>query len=142
MRFGTDRMVLSMDKDKVMRGNDGSTIYKGFFTSAQITEIGLFLLVLNMNKYTSGKTMYEKIYQIMEEGRHHHRNQDEIKQRIEDYIAEHRTVLTIYGSIRAYRIERIDFEKNPMNTSFNIKTQEGMKTVTIYNYYINFILFI
>jgi len=135
VRFGTDRMVLSMDKDNIMRGNDGSTIYKGFFTSAQITEIGLFLLVLNMNKYTSGKTMYEKIYQIMEEGRHHHRNQDEIKQRIEDYIEEHRTVLTIYGSIRAYRIERIDFEKNPMNTSFNIKTQEGMKTVTIYNYY-------
>ena len=135
VRFGTDRMVLSMDKDNVMRGNDGSTIYKGFFTSAQITEIGLFLLVLNMNKYTSGKTMYEKIYQIMEEGRHHHRNQDEIKQRIEDYIEEHRTVLTIYGSIRAYRIESIDFEKNPMNTSFNIKTQEGMKTVTIYNYY-------
>ena len=135
VRFGTDRMVLSMDKDNVMRGNDGSTIYKGFFTSAQITEIGLFLLVLNMNKYTSGKTMYEKIYQIMEEGRYHHRNQDEIKQRIEDYIEEHRTVLTIYGSIRAYRIESIDFEKNPMNTSFNIKTQEGMKTVTIYNYY-------
>ena len=135
VRFGTDRMVLSMDKDNVMKGNDGSTIYKGFFTSAQITEIGLFLLVLNMNKYTSGKTMYEKIYQIMEEGRHHHRNQDEIKQRIEDYIEEHRTVLTIYGSIRAYRIESIDFEKNPMNTSFNIKTQEGMKTVTIYNYY-------
>ena len=135
VRFGTDRMVLSMDKDNIMRGNDGSTIYKGFFTSAQITEIGLFLLVLNMNKYTSGKTMYEKIYQIMEEGRHHHRNQDEIKQRIEDYIEEHRTVLTIYGSIRAYRIESIDFEKNPMNTSFNIKTQEGMKTVTIYNYY-------
>ena len=135
VRFGTDRMVLSMNKDNVMRGNDGSTIYKGFFTSAQITENGLYLLVLNMNKYTSGKTMYEKIYQIMEEGRHHNRSQDEIKQKIEDYIDEHRTVLTIYGSIRAYRIESIDFEKNPMNTSFNIKTQEGMKTVTIYNYY-------
>ena len=135
VRFGTDRMVLSMDKDNVMRGNDGSTIYKGFFTSAQITENGLYLLVLNMNKYTSGKTMYEKICQIMEEGRHHNRSQDEIKQKIEDYIDEHRTVLTIYGSIRAYRIESIDFEKNPMNTSFNIKTQEGMKTVTIYNYY-------
>ena len=135
VRFGTDRMVLSMDKDNVMKGNDGSTIYKGFFTSAQITENGLYLLVLNMNKYTSGKTMYEKIYQIMEEGRHHNRSQDEIKQKIEDYIEEHRTVLTIYGSIRAYRIESIDFEKNPMNTSFNIKTQEGMKTVTIYNYY-------
>ena len=135
VRFGTDRMVLSMDKDNVMKGNDGSTIYKGFFTSAQITENGLYLLVLNMNKYTSGKTMYEKIYQIMEEGRHNNRSQDEIKQKIEDYIDEHRTVLTIYGSIRAYRIESIDFEKNPMNTSFNIKTQEGMKTVTIYNYY-------
>ena len=133
MRFGSDRMVMSLDKDNIIRGNDRSTIYKGFFTSAQITENGLYLLVLNMNKYVSGKTMYEKIRQIKEENQG--KPQEVIKEKIEEYIEEHRTVLTSYGSLRAYRIESIDFEKNPMNTSFNMKTPEGMKTINIYNYY-------
>ena len=133
IRFGSDRMVISMDSDNIIRAQDGSTIYKGFFTSAQITESGLYLLVLNMNKYVSGKTMYEKIVQIKEENKYN--SQEEIKQKIEEYIEEHRTVLTTYGSLRAYRIESIDFEKNPINTSFNIKTKEGTKTINIYNYY-------
>ena len=134
IRFGTDRMVISMDQDNMIRNSDNSTIYKGYFTSAQITESGLYLLVLNMNKYVSGKTMYEKIQQIKEENRHN--TIEEIKQKIEDYIEEHRTVLTTYGSLRAYRIESIDFEKTPDNTSFNIKTNDGMKTISIYNYYL------
>ena len=134
IRFGTDRMVISMDQDNMIRNSDNSTIYKGYFTSAQITESGLYLLVLNMNKYVSGKTMYEKIQQIKEENRHN--TIEEIKQKIEDYIEEHRTVLTTYGSLRAYRIESIDFEKTPDNTSFNIKTNDGMKTISIFNYYL------
>ena len=134
IRFGSDRMIISMDKDNIINNSDGSTIYKGYFTSAQITESGLYLLVLNMNKYVSGKTMYEKINQIKEENRH--KGQEIIKQMIEDYIEEHKTVLTTYGSLRAYRIESIDFEKTPSNTSFNLKTKEGIKTVSIYNYYL------
>ena len=134
MRFGSDRMIISMERDNVIKGQDKSVIYKGYFTSAQITESGLYLLVLNMNKYVSGKTMYEKIAQIKEENRH--LNQKEIQEKIEDYIEEHKTVLTIYGSIRAYRIESINFEKTPSNTSFNIKTKEGPKTISIYNYYL------
>ena len=59
-----------MNKENIIRGQDESTIYKGYFTSAQITESGLYLLVLNMNKYVSGKTMYQKICQIKEENRH------------------------------------------------------------------------
>ena len=86
IRFGTDRMVISMDQDNMIRNSDNSTIYKGYFTSAQITESGLYLLVLNMNKYVSGKTMYEKIQQIKEENRHN--TIEEIKQKIEDYIEE------------------------------------------------------
>ena len=43
---------------------------------------------------------------------------------LEEYIEEHKTVLATYGSIRAYRIEYIDFEKNPDNTSFNLKTKD------------------
>ena len=49
MRFGSDRMVISLEKDNIIKGQDKSIIYKGYFTSAQITESGLYLLVLNMN---------------------------------------------------------------------------------------------
>jgi hypothetical protein len=134
IRFGSNRMVLNTDNNSIIHNNDGSNIYKGFFTSAQITESGLYLLVLNMNKYVSGKTMYDKIRQIKSDNRKD--SQEEIRQKIEEYIEEHKTVLATYGSIRAYRIEYIDFEKNPDNTSFNLKTKDGMmKTISIYNYY-------
>ena len=134
IRFGSNRMVLNTDNNSIIHNNDGSNIYKGFFTSAQITESGLYLLVLNMNKYVSGKTMYDKIRQIKSDNRKD--SQEEIRLKIEEYIEEHKTVLATYGSIRAYRIEYIDFEKNPDNTSFNLKTKDGMmKTISIYNYY-------
>ena len=133
IRFGSDRMVIQMNKDNVIRGNDNSSIYKGFYTSAQFTESGLYLMVLNMNKYISGKTLYEKLKQIREENSRESEN--EIREKIEDYIEDHRTVLTTYGSFKAYRIEKIDFEKTPDKTSFNMKTSEGMRTRSIYNYY-------
>ena len=135
LRFGSDRMVIQMSKDNIIKGSDNSSIYKGFYTSAQITESGLYLLALNMNKYISGKTMYEKILSIRSENKG--LSQSEIREKIEEYIEEHRTVLTSYGSMRAYRIERIEFEKTPTNTSCNIKTPEGIKTVNLYNYYKN-----
>jgi aubergine-like protein len=135
IRFGSDRMVIQMTQNNIIKGNDNSSIYKGFYTSAQITESGLYLMVLNMNKYVSGKTMYEKIMQIRNENRGLH--QSEVREKIEEYIEEHRTVLTSYGSMRAYRIDRIEFEKTPTNTSFNIKTPDGIKTINLYNYYKN-----
>ena len=64
-------------------------------------------------------------------------HQSEVREKIEEYIEEHRTVLTSYGSMRAYRIDRIEFEKTPINTSCNIKTPEGVKTISLYNYYKN-----
>ena len=133
IRFGSDRMIIQMNKDNIILGNDNSSIYKGFYTSAQITESGLYLMVLNMNKYISGKTMYDKIKQIRSEN--NGESENEIRQIIEDYIEEHKTVLTAYGSFRAYRIESIDFEKTPINTGFNMKTPEGLRTISIYNYY-------
>ena len=51
--------------------------------------------------------MYEKIMSIRNENRGLH--QSEIRDIIEEYIEEHRTVLTSYGSMRAYRIDRIEF---------------------------------
>ena len=133
IKFGSDRMVLEVNQDSVIKSNDNSSIFKGFYTSAQITESGLYLLVLNMNKYVSGKTMYDKIEQIRAENPRD--SEQEIRQKIEEFIEEQRTVLTKYGSFRAYRIEKIDFEKTPTNTSFNMKTSEGLKTISIYNYY-------
>lgn len=134
IRFGDDRTIVKLSKENVNQiENSNEMLYKGFYTSAQITESGLYLQVLNMNKYISGKTMYEKILEIRNE------NCDETEQnlqkKIEDYIFSHRTVLTMYGSFRAYKISYIDFEKTPLNTTFNIKTNEGMKTITIDNYF-------
>ena len=135
IRFGSDHMVIQMNKNNLIKGNDESMIYKGFYTSAQITESGLYLMVLNMNKYVSGKTMYEKICQIRNEN--NNASESEKRELIEEYIEEHPTVLSSYGSFRAYRIERIDFEKTPSNTSFNIKTPEGIRTISLFNYYKN-----
>ena len=133
IRFGSDRMIMKMNEENIISNNDKGKIYKGFYTSAQITENGLYLMVLNMNKYVSGKTMYEKIKQIKEENEGI--RESEIREIIEEYIEDHKTVLTSYGSMRAYRIERIDFDRTPSNTSFNIKVEEGTKTINLINYY-------
>ena len=136
IKFGTDRMVLKLGEDTIITSNDRSRIYKGYYTSAQITESGLYLLVLNMNKYVSGKTMLEKINEIRNGNRD--ASESEIRELIEEYIEDHKTILTSYGSMRAYRIERIDFDKTPLNTSFNCKNQEGRNlTISIMNYYEN-----
>ena len=133
IRFGTDRMIMKINDDNIIISNDKGRIYKGFYTSSQITESGLYLMVLNMNKYVSGKTMLEKINQIRNDN--NRVPESEIREMIEEYINEHKTVLTSYGSLRAYRIERIDFDRTPLNTSFNIKTLEGNKSVTLNKYY-------
>lgn len=65
-----------------------------------------------MNKQISGKTMNEKIMQIRDE--HNRGNETDIREIIEEYIQEHKTVLTLYGSFRAYGIESIDQEKSPI----------------------------
>ena len=53
VRFGDDRTIVKIQENNVMYADpnkeDKETIYKGFYTSAQITENGLYLLVLNMN---------------------------------------------------------------------------------------------
>ena len=133
MRFGTDRMIMKISEDNIIMTGDKGRIYKGYYTSVQITESGLNLMVLNMNKYVSGKTMLEKLNQIRNEN--NRAPEGEIREIIEEYLEEHKTVLTSYGSLRAYRIERIDFDRTPLNTSFNIKTSEGNRTVTLINYY-------
>ena len=86
-----------------------------------------------MNTYISGKTVYENLKEIRKENKGE--TEQEIRKKIEEYISLHHTVLTIYGSFRAYKIEGITFDKTPLNTSFNLFTKEGKRTVSLSNYY-------
>ena len=137
VKFGDDRTIVKIEEKNVYdpdpRKSDKESIYKGYYTSAQITESGLFLLVLNVNKHVSTVTVYEKINDI----RNAHRglSESEIRKKIEEYFSTHKTVLTTYGSLRTYRIKNIDFDTNPRKTSFNIKEGDKIKTISIEEYY-------
>ena len=55
---------------------------------------------------------------------------------IQEYFDLHKTVLTTYGSFRAYRIKQIDFDTSPRKNTFNLKEKNNIvKTVTIFDYY-------
>ncbi len=137
VRFGDDRTIVKIQENNVMyadpKKEDKETIYKGFYTSAQITESGLFLLVLNVNKHVSNMTVLEKINNIKNE--HKGLPESEIRKIIEEYFTTHKTVLTTYGSLRTYRIKSIDFDTNPRKTSFNVKDGDRIKTISIEEYY-------
>jgi aubergine-like protein len=138
IKFGDDRTIVQMgDKNLITaapsdRGQE--IIYKGFYTSAQITESGLFLLVSNINKHIMGKTVYEIMERIKREN--YSLSEPEKRRLIQEYFDQHKTVLTSYGSFRAYRIKQIDFDASPIKTTFNIKEKNNMiRTVTIFDYY-------
>ena len=134
VKFGDDRTIVKIQENNVMYADpnkeDKETIYKGFYTSAQITESGLFLLVLNVNKHVSNITVLEKINNIRNE--HKGLPESEIRKVIEEYFITHKTVLT---TLRTYRIKSIDFDTNPRKTSFNVKDGDRMKTISIEEYY-------
>ena len=140
IKFGDDRTIVKLG-DKSMLNPDPEqkskeTIYKGFYTSAQITENGLFLLVSNVNKHVMETTVYDIIVRIKNDNQG--KPESEKRKLIEEYFSVHKTVLTTYGSFRAYRIKRIDFDASPAKTSFNVKEKNGqMKTVSILDYYKN-----
>ena len=137
VKFGDDRTIVKITDTNVYdpdpKKTDKESIYKGFYTSAQITENGLFLLVLNVNKHVSAVTVYDKIKEIRNENRG--LSECDIRKVIEDYFNIHKTVLTTYGALRTYRIKAIDFDKNPDNLTFNVKDGNKMKTITISDYY-------
>ena len=140
IKFGDDRTIVKLgDKNMLTPDQDQKskeTIYKGFYTSAQITENGLFLLVSNVNKHVMETTVYDIIIRIKNENEG--LPESEKRKLIEEYFASHKTVLTTYGSFRTYRIKRIDFDASPAKTSFNVKEKNGqIKTVSILDYYKN-----
>ena len=116
--------------------NSIEKIYKGYMTSVQITDNGFFMRINDVNKILSGKTAYKKIMEIRNDNKE--KGHLEIRELINNYFSSHRTVLTKYGNLRTYRINTINYDKNPNNTSLTIKDINGnMNSVSLVNYYKN-----
>ena len=124
--------IQSINTDK---GDDTvEKIYKGYMTSIQITDNGFFMRINDINKIISGKTAYKKIMEIRAFNKE--KGNLELRDVINDYFQDHRTVLTKYGNFRSYKIKTINFDKNPSNTSINIKDVNGnYSSVSLVNYY-------
>ena len=131
-----DRTLFEIDPNNITNIYNKNNFYSGYITSANITESGLYMLVNNINKLITGKTVLEKMRELRSKFKAENRNHSEIVQGIKDYFRYHRTVLTTYGSLRTYRINDINFDKNPSNTNINYKDKDG-KTISIplSNYY-------
>ena len=113
-------------------------IYKGFITSAHITESGLYMLINNKNKLITGKTALKKMVEIRNKLKEKNMANREIFDEINNYFSSHRTILTGYGSIKTYKIKEVNFDKSPQNTNISIKDCNGIKkSISIINYYKN-----
>ena len=138
IKLGNERTIIQLG-DKYMLEPDPShmskeTIFKGFYTSAQITENGLFMLVTNINKHVMEITVYDVIKRLKKEN--NNLNEQDRRKVIQEYFEKHKTVLTTYGSFRAYRIKQIDFDASPSKNSINLKEKNNItKTVTLLQYY-------
>jgi hypothetical protein len=108
-----DRTIFEIDPNNITNIKNTNNFYSGYLTSANITESGLYILVNNINKLITGKTVLTKMKEMRKNLSNVNMNKQEIFREIKDYFKYHRTVLTIYGSLRTYKILDIDFEKNP-----------------------------
>ena len=135
-----DRTIFEIDiKNIVNVSNENQgNIYKGFITSAHITESGLYMLINNKNKFISGKTALKKMVEIRSKLREKNMTNREIFDEINNYFYSHRTVLTGYGSIKTYKIKEVNFDRSPNNTNISFKDSNGIKKdISIINYYKN-----
>ena len=142
IKFRDGTMVSKNDSNNIQSVNDNTNegslenIYKGYMTSVHITDNGFFMRINDTNKIISKKSAYKKIMEIRNNnsGKGH----IEIRDLINDYFSNHRTVLAKYGSFRTYRIHMINFDKSPKNTSITIKDINGnINSVSLANYYHN-----
>jgi hypothetical protein len=135
-----DRTIFEIDPKNIINvnGQFNQNIYKGYITSAHITENGLFMQINNRNKYISGKTALQKMNEIRSELLDQQKTYKEIYDKINEFFYSHRTVITTYGSFKAYKIKEVNFDKCPNNTNITIKDINGNKrTISIINYYKN-----
>ena len=130
-----DRTIFEVDSKNITGHSNNNYYYSGYITSAQITENGLCMLINNKNKLITGKTVLTKMIEIRKKGREQNMSERDIYSEIKNYFKKHKTVLTVY-SLRAYKIQDINFDKNPSNTSIKCKDKDGFeKTISLINYY-------
>ena len=136
-----DRTIFEIDINNITNISVKSEekIYKGFITSSQITENGLFMQINNRNKLISGKTALQKINEIKNKYQVKNLSINEQNEKINEYFYSHKTVLTSYGSFKTYKIKEVNFERTPENTTISFKenNNEVIRTITIMNYYQN-----
>ena len=135
-----DRTLFEIDKKNIENIDNqyNQKIYKGYTTAAHITENGLFMLINNRNKLISGKTALQKMTEIRRKLEERNASYKEIKEEINYYFHSHRTVLTTYGSLKAYKIKEVNFDRTPNNTNINFKDIKGEnRNISIINYYKN-----
>ena len=131
-----DRTIFEVDPNNIIKASNQHKFYCGYMTSVNITESGLYMLVNNINKLITGKTVLEKMIELRKKYSEEKNSKEEIYNKIKEYFKTHRTVLTVYGSLRSYKISDIDFDKNPVNTNIGYKDKDGRKkTITLINYY-------
>ena len=122
--FYKDAFVLKEKKITINQDGVQVDFYPGFSTSFVETEKGNFLNVSLKHKIVQGKTilqyLIEKDYKKKE-------NKEEIREYLRKCIFKDSYI----G--KNYKIKDIDFDKNPINTTFNYKG----KTITIIDYYKN-----
>ena len=134
-----DRSIFEINLENITKitSDNNESIFRGYMTSAHITESGLCVLINNVNKVISGKTVLEKMNEIKKLNEKF--SPSDIKQKIKDYFQNHKTVLTTYGVPKAYRIKNIDFDKTPKNCDITIidnrLRNNNKRTITLSNYY-------
>ena len=134
-----NRTLFEINRDNIVRvsSDNKENIYRGYMTSANITENGLFVLINNINKVISGKTVLQKINEIRK--KYDNLPKKEVDEKIREYFQNHRTVLTTYGVPRTYKIKDIHFDIKPTICSITIKDRNNpnnkISSVPLYNYY-------
>ena len=109
-----DRTIFEIDKENIKNIQNNQYFYCGYITSVNITESGLYMLVNNVNKLITGKTVLKKMIELRAKLKGENMDLKDIYREIRDYFKYHKTVLTMYGSLRTYKILDIDFDKNPV----------------------------
>ena len=138
-----DGTLVNVNPDNIQSlgsSGDNSTekIFRGYMTSIQITENGFYMRINDVNKIISGKTALRKINEIINSSKENNSSIsfNEVKNYVNEYFAEHRTVLAKYGNYRTYKISNINFDKTPSNTSISLKDINGNEvTLNLVNYY-------
>ena len=134
IKFGDRNTIVKINPNNFFQKNEKEALYKGFFTSGLITESGLFLLALNVNRYVLNITAHQQIEEIKQK----YKDSQVARSEVEKFFKIHKTVLTTYGSLlRAYRVASIDFDANPKNISVNIIGKDKISTTTLLDYYKN-----